>query len=187
MTGRMLAYSSNGEKKSTLDLNFLAVWREENGHWRFLAWQSCKNPPPATPAAAPAAPVRIGRFEIRRAIASGGMATVYAATHRNQKRVAIKMLHPEVSVDKQVTTRFTREGYLANTVGHPGTVSVLDEGRTRFTRSASGTHRYLIVDAAEKDRVVKTYTDVSSAKPVAPAPRRPRVEIKKEEPPAQKP
>jgi serine/threonine protein kinase len=60
----------------------------------------------------------------------GGMATVYAATHRNQKRVAIKMLHPEVSIDKQVTTRFTREGYLANTVGHPGTVSVLDDDVT---------------------------------------------------------
>ena len=28
------------------DLNYLAVWREEKGKWRFLAWQSCKNPPP---------------------------------------------------------------------------------------------------------------------------------------------
>ena len=28
------------------------VWREEGGKWRFLAWQSCKNPPPAAPAAA---------------------------------------------------------------------------------------------------------------------------------------
>jgi len=25
-------------------LSFLAVWREENGKWRFLAWQSCKLP-----------------------------------------------------------------------------------------------------------------------------------------------
>lgn len=28
-------------------LGFLAVWREEGGHWRFLAWQSCKLPAPA--------------------------------------------------------------------------------------------------------------------------------------------
>jgi hypothetical protein len=28
-------------------LGFLAVWREEQGQWRFLAWQSCKLPPPA--------------------------------------------------------------------------------------------------------------------------------------------
>jgi len=25
-------------------LSYLAVWREENGQWRFLAWQSCKLP-----------------------------------------------------------------------------------------------------------------------------------------------
>jgi len=34
-----------------LVLSFLAVWREEKGTWRFLAWQSCKLTPPA---AAPA-------------------------------------------------------------------------------------------------------------------------------------
>ena len=28
-------------------LGFLSVWREEQGQWRFLAWQSCKLPPPA--------------------------------------------------------------------------------------------------------------------------------------------
>jgi Domain of unknown function (DUF4440) len=27
-------------------LSFLAVWREERGQWRFLAWQSCKIPTP---------------------------------------------------------------------------------------------------------------------------------------------
>jgi ketosteroid isomerase-like protein len=26
-------------------LGYLAVWRKENGTWRFLAWQSCKLPP----------------------------------------------------------------------------------------------------------------------------------------------
>ncbi len=31
-------------------LAFLAVWRLEGGQWRFLAWQSCKLPPPAAPA-----------------------------------------------------------------------------------------------------------------------------------------
>jgi Domain of unknown function (DUF4440) len=45
MTGRVLIHARNGEQKVENDLNFLAVWREEGGHWRFLAWQSCKNPP----------------------------------------------------------------------------------------------------------------------------------------------
>src|SRR5260221_10695348 len=68
-----------------------------------------------------------GKWHLDSVLGIGGMATVYAATHRNRKRVAIKMLHPEVSIDKQVTTRFPREGYLANPVGHPGTVSFLDD------------------------------------------------------------
>lgn len=34
-----------GGAKIINDLNYLAVWREEAGKWRFLAWQSCKNPP----------------------------------------------------------------------------------------------------------------------------------------------
>ena len=28
-------------------MSFLSVWRNENGQWRFLAWQSCKLPGPA--------------------------------------------------------------------------------------------------------------------------------------------
>lgn len=46
MQGRVLADVANAKGKQTLDLSFLGVWRLENGRWRFLAWQSCKNPPP---------------------------------------------------------------------------------------------------------------------------------------------
>jgi hypothetical protein len=41
----MKATSPSGESDSIF--SFLAVWREEKGQWRFLAWQSCKLPPPA--------------------------------------------------------------------------------------------------------------------------------------------
>ena len=57
----------------------------------------------------------------------GGMAAVYSATHRNGMRVAVKMLHTELSVDPEVRSRFLREGYLANKVDHPGAVAVLDD------------------------------------------------------------
>lgn len=45
MTGRahVKAETANGTMDSIL--SFLAVWREEKGRWRFLAWQSCKLPP----------------------------------------------------------------------------------------------------------------------------------------------
>jgi len=58
------------------------------------------------------------------------MASVYAATHRNGNRVAIKVLHPEFSEHQDVRERFLREGYVANKVGHPGAVSVLDDDLT---------------------------------------------------------
>jgi serine/threonine protein kinase len=60
-------------------------------------------------------------------IGVGGMAAVYAATHRNGKRVAVKMLHEELSHESEVRTRFLREGYAANTIQHEGVVSVLDD------------------------------------------------------------
>jgi serine/threonine-protein kinase len=71
-----------------------------------------------------------GKWRLERVVGVGGMATVYAAVHRNQSRVAIKMLHPEVALDSEVTSRFLREGYMANAVGHPGTVAVLDDDVT---------------------------------------------------------
>ncbi|HYQ01753.1 MAG TPA: protein kinase [Polyangiaceae bacterium] len=68
-----------------------------------------------------------GKWRLDSLIGVGGMASVYAATHRNQARVAIKMLHPEVARDSEVTARFLREGYVANKVAHPGAVTVLDD------------------------------------------------------------
>lgn len=47
MSGRVLATVKQGEQKRALDLNFLSVWREEQGKWRFLSWQSSRAPEPA--------------------------------------------------------------------------------------------------------------------------------------------
>jgi len=68
-----------------------------------------------------------GKYRLDRVLGIGGMATVYAATHRNKKRVAIKMLHPELSTRESLRARFLREGYVANSVDHPGAVSVHDD------------------------------------------------------------
>jgi ketosteroid isomerase-like protein len=51
MSGRAHIKTTTAGTVSDGILSFLAVWREEKGRWRFLAWQSCKLPPPA-PAAA---------------------------------------------------------------------------------------------------------------------------------------
>lgn len=67
------------------------------------------------------------KWRIDRLIDVGGMAAVYQATHRNGKRVAIKMLHPFIATHADVRERFLREGYVANQVDHPGAVSILDD------------------------------------------------------------
>jgi serine/threonine protein kinase len=57
----------------------------------------------------------------------GGMAAVYAATHRNGNRAAVKVLHAELSARDDVRSRFMREGHVANAVTHDGAVKVLDD------------------------------------------------------------
>ena len=60
----------------------------------------------------------------------GGMSSVWAATHRNGMRGAIKVLHQELTTNDVVKKRFLREGYVANKVEHPGAVKVLDDDAT---------------------------------------------------------
>ena len=72
-----------------------------------------------------------GKYRLDRLLGLGGMACVYAATHRNNRhRVAIKMLHTELSVNAEIRGRFLREGYVGNSVEHSGGVRVLDDDVT---------------------------------------------------------
>jgi serine/threonine protein kinase len=71
-----------------------------------------------------------GKYHLDSLLGIGGMAAVYAATHRNGHRVALKILHAHVSADPDVRARFLREGYVANRVDHPGAVRVTDDDAT---------------------------------------------------------
>ncbi len=68
-----------------------------------------------------------GKWHLDVLLGVGGMAAVYAATHRNGSRAAIKILHPEFTADTHIRARFFREGRIANTIEHGGAVKVLDE------------------------------------------------------------
>lgn len=87
---------------------------------------------PATSMASQAALERVGRvlrdkWHLDEVIGTGGFSAVYAATHRNGKRVAIKILNPELSAIETARSRFIREAYAVNAVDHPGMVSVVDD------------------------------------------------------------
>jgi hypothetical protein len=60
----------------------------------------------------------------------GGMASVFAATHRNGSRAALKIMHTEFARDASIRERFLREGYVANRVDCPGRVAILDDDIT---------------------------------------------------------
>ena len=71
-----------------------------------------------------------GKWRLDELIGVGGMAAVYAATHRNGNRVAVKVLHPHFVANDSIRSRFQREGYVANKIEHPGAVRVLDDDAT---------------------------------------------------------
>lgn len=72
----------------------------------------------------------IGKWRVDSLLGSGSMAAVYAVTHRNGSRAALKILHGQLANDDAVVERFLSEGYLANVVKHPGIVRVFDDGMT---------------------------------------------------------
>jgi serine/threonine protein kinase len=69
------------------------------------------------------------RYELTHLIARGGMAQVYRAMDRQLERpVALKVLFPELSVDRTFVERFRREAQAAANLSHPNIVPVFDWG-----------------------------------------------------------
>jgi hypothetical protein len=66
-------------------------------------------------------------------------------------------------------------------LSEPGTIQVLDGGRTRLQPSAGGKHRYLVADPAQKDKILQAYIEFASTKPVPRAPRFRGVQKKEED------
>ncbi len=71
-----------------------------------------------------------GKWRVDTLLGAGAMAAVYAVTHRNGSRAALKILHASLAMDDQVCERFLGEGYLTNAVKAPGIVKVFDDGMT---------------------------------------------------------
>jgi serine/threonine protein kinase len=69
------------------------------------------------------------RYIIRRFIAAGGVAQVYAATHRiTAREVALKMPRTDGARDPLVHDRLIREGHAVARARHPGVVEIVDAG-----------------------------------------------------------
>lgn len=72
-----------------------------------------------------------GRYLVHELLGEGGMGAVYLAEHTHmRKRVALKVLHPEMSQEPEVLARFRREAEAAAHVEHPNVAAATDFGQT---------------------------------------------------------
>ncbi len=71
-----------------------------------------------------------GRYRIVDLIATGGMGAVYLGEHVHMhKRIAVKILHPEVDDQPEIVARFEREAVVGAHVRHPNVASATDFGK----------------------------------------------------------
>ncbi|RZO48823.1 MAG: serine/threonine protein kinase [Sandaracinaceae bacterium] len=77
----------------------------------------------------PAGTVMGGRYRLTRLIAAGGMGAVFEAEDEEAGRqVALKLLHPELTSERDVRRRFRRESSVLLALDHPSIVRLLDVG-----------------------------------------------------------
>jgi hypothetical protein len=57
-----------------------------------------------------------------------------------------------------------KEGYFR--LSPAGTIAVLPDGRTTLTESDGGKHHYLVLDPDQKERIIQTYIEMASMKPI---------------------
>ncbi|MGH2993764.1 MAG: protein kinase domain-containing protein [Solirubrobacterales bacterium] len=71
-----------------------------------------------------------GRYRLESKLGSGGMSTVYLATDETlERRVAVKILHAEISDQPDQIERFRREARAVAQLSHPNVVAVIDAGQ----------------------------------------------------------
>jgi serine/threonine protein kinase len=68
-----------------------------------------------------------GRYEVEREIGRGGNARIFLATDPTGRKVALKILHPELLISV-AADRFLREIRLASQLNHPHIARILDSG-----------------------------------------------------------
>jgi serine/threonine-protein kinase len=85
----------------------------------------------------------IGHFKIVSRLGRGGMGEVYLGEHESiQTRVAIKVLHAEISRDTEHVQRFFNEAKIVGKIKHAGIVKIFDVG---FLDD----HAYLVMELLE--------------------------------------
>lgn len=77
-------------------------------------------------------PSWIGPYRVIRLLGEGGMGSVYEGVHTDiERRVALKVLHPEFVRDPEVVQRFFNEARAVNRIEHPNIVQISEFGQAQ--------------------------------------------------------
>src|SRR5438034_2688633 len=83
------------------------------------------------------------RYRLEAKLGSGGMSTVYLASDETlERRVAVKVMHREMSDQPDQLERFRREARAVAQLSHPNVVAVIDAGE-------DGGHPYIVFEYVE--------------------------------------
>ena len=92
---------------------------------------------------------RFGPYEVLSLIAAGGMGEVYRGRDtRLDRKVAVKVLAPELGADTEFRARFEREAKAISSLNHPHICGLYDIGREQDTQ-------YLISNCSKAKRSLR--------------------------------
>jgi DivIVA domain-containing protein len=74
----------------------------------------------------PGDPQQVGKYKLTGRLGSGGMGSVFLGTSPGRRKVAVKVLHPDLASDRQFRSRFGREVAAARQVSGFYTAAVVD-------------------------------------------------------------
>lgn len=96
-----------------------------------------------------------GRYRVDELLGIGGMGAVFKGRHLGLERdVAIKVLHPELTRDPDISTRFDREAHSASRLDHPNCMQVTDVGST------DNGLKFMVMQLLEGNELADTMGDV---------------------------
>ena len=124
--------------------------------------QAATAPKSGEPTAAEIEPgvVLAAKYRLEERIGTGTFGAVYRAIHIElDRRVAVKILQPSVTANKESLTRFRQEGIAACRVSHPAAVAVSDFGVTETGVA------YLVMELLEGSPLVHELTRDGSLAP----------------------
>ena len=103
----------------------------------------------------------VGPYRIEKKLGQGGMGAVYEAVHETiERRVAIKVLNPQLAQNSDVAVRFINEARAVNLVNHPGLVQVSD-----FGQMPDGT-AYIVMELLEGETLSKRLARLGGKMPL---------------------